>query len=151
MQNQSPVAQNHYLSKLMSKSSLLLSFAGALLVCCCALNAQSMPSLTAKPSHRSAANSGKPAKITDQQKFVLDVIQSAVGLSEADPQDRLRVLAAASELALPVSPKLSRQLANEGTQVELGIIQSGDTPAVSILSNARVDCAQALNFISGDR
>ena len=149
MQNQSPVSQNHYLSKLMLKSSLLLSFAGALLVCSCALNAQSMPPPTAKPSHQAAANSRKPAKITDQQKFVLDVIQSAVGLSEADPQDRLRVLAAASELALPVSPKLSRQLANEGTQVELGIIQSGDTPAVSILSNARVDCTQALNFISG--
>lgn len=149
MQNRSPVSQNHYLSKLMLKSSLLLSFAGALLVCSCALNAQSMPQPAAKPSHRAAANPSKPAKITDQQKFVLDVIQSAVGLSEADPQDRLRVLAAASELALPVSPKLSRQLANEGTQVELGIIQSGDTPAVSILSNARVDCTQALNFISG--
>lgn len=148
MQNQSPTSQNHYLSKLMLKSSLLLSFAGALLVCSSPLNGQSAPAPAAKPSHQ-AAKASKPAKITDQQKFVLDVIQSAVGLSEADPQDRLRVLAAASELALPVSPKLSRQLANEGTQVELGIIQSGDTPAVSILSNARVDCAQALNFISG--
>lgn len=150
MQNHSLFSSRKYISKFMLKSNLQLWLAGTLLLGAWPLSGQAMPPLTPKPSRQAAtANFNKPTKITDQQKFVLDVIQSAVALQEADPQDRLRVLAAASELALPVAPKLSRKLANEGTQVELGIIQSGDTPAVSILSNARVDCTQALSFISG--
>lgn len=150
MQNHSLFSSCKYAFKSMLKINLQLFLASALLAGAWPLGGQSMPPPTTKPSHQPAsANFAKPTKTTDQQKFVLDVIQSAVGLPEADPQDRLRVLAAASELALPVAPKLSRRLANEGTQVELGIIQSGNTPAVSILSNARVECTQALNFISG--
>lgn len=59
------------------------------------------------------------------------------------------MLAAASELAAPVDPKLATRLGDEGARIELSLVQSGQVPAVSVLTSGKVSCATASNFISG--
>ncbi len=58
---------------------------------------QSNPSLkrSAKPQASAPAS---PAKLTREQKFVIDTVQMAVALPESDPQDRLRVLSTAADV-----------------------------------------------------
>jgi hypothetical protein len=72
-----------------------------------------------------------------------------VALPQADPQDRLRVLAAAAELVAPVDGKFARRLGNEGARIELNLVQSGQMPAVSVLATGKVDCAAAAEFVAG--
>jgi hypothetical protein len=92
-----------------------------------------------------------PAKTTSaardsRQKFVLDVVHSAVGLRQPDPQDRLRVLYAASNVVAPVDQKLALQLAKEGTAIETKLVAEGQKPTVSMLAGGHVDCVSAANF-----
>src|ERR1700760_890263 len=103
----------------------------------------------------SAAQNVKPANVKtvaattsiqkeqSRQKFVLDVVHSAVGLPQSDPQDRLRVLYAAANLVSPIDQKLTRQFAKEGTAIETKLVAEGQKPAVSMLAGGHVDCASA--------
>jgi hypothetical protein len=86
-------------------------------------------------------------KLTAQQKFVLDVVQTAVALPQGDQQDRLRVLTSAANVVGTVQPSLARQFAKEGMRIEQELISSGQTPAVSILEAGHVDCAEAQAFV----
>lgn len=93
-----------------------------------------------------------PAKTTasapdSRQKFVLDVVHSAVGLPQTDPQDRLRVLYAATNVVAPVDKKLAQQFAREGTAIETKLVAEGQKPAVSMLAGGHVDCASAVGFV----
>jgi hypothetical protein len=102
-------------------------------------------SLSTKPRQASAAS----RKLSPQKQFVIDVVRSAVALPQIDPQDRLRVLAAGSELAAPVDAKLAKRLGDEGARIELNLVQLGQVPAVSALASGKVSCATASDFISG--
>lgn len=82
-----------------------------------------------------------------RQKFVLDVVHSAVALPESDPQDRLRVLSEAANVVGPIDEKLAQQLAREGTAIETKLVAEGQKPAVSMLASGHVDCASAATFV----
>lgn len=71
----------------------------------------------------------------------------AVALPQPDPQDRLRVLSAAAELAHVIAPKDATRFASEGAQLESELIANGERPAVSILASGAVDCATAATFV----
>jgi hypothetical protein len=81
-----------------------------------------------------------------RQKFVLDVVHNAVGLPQPDPQDRLRVLFAATNVIAPVDNILAQRLAKEGTAIETKLVAEGQKPAVSMLAGGHVDCASAATF-----
>lgn len=112
-----------------------------------------IPTFAQKPATRKAPapQAKKPAQKADtvspNQKFVLDVVRSAVALPQSDPQDRLRVLYAAASVVSPIKPALSRQLSREGLRIEQELIQSGQTPAISLLNMGHVDCAVMSGFI----
>ena len=107
---------------------------------------QSNPSLkrSAKPQARVH---NTPAKLTREQKFVIDTVQMAVALPESDPQDRLRVLSTAADVVSPIDKKMARGFWNEGARIETDLVRIGQTPAVSMMSSGLVDCAAALNFV----
>ncbi len=64
---------------------------------------QNNPSLPrSKPQ---AAATTSPAKLTREQKFVIDTVKMAVALPESDPQDRLRVLSTAADVVSPSTKK----------------------------------------------
>jgi hypothetical protein len=88
-----------------------------------------------------------PAKLTPEQKFVMDTVRMAVALPEPDPQDRLRVLSTAADVVLPIDKKMARNLWREGARIESELVRLGQTPAVSMLSGGQVDCAAALSFV----
>ena len=94
------------------------------------------------PSHPSGKNT-----LNVQQKFVVDVVQSAVGLPESDQQDRLRILAAAANVVSPIRPTLAKQFAREGMRIEEELINADETPTVSILNEGHVDCAAVQGFV----
>ncbi len=97
---------------------------------------------------KSRQDAGKPKrKLTPQQQFVMHVVQSAVALPQADPQDRLRVLTAAATLAGPVSPAAAKKYTTEGAKIEADLIAAGQKPAVSILSAGHFNCASAAAFV----
>lgn len=98
------------------------------------------PQASARQSHLAAQKARK-------KKFVLDVIDVAVALPQPDPQDRLRVLNSAANVAAPLAPKLARSFAREGARLEAELIASGQTPAVSLLASGHADCATAKSFI----
>jgi hypothetical protein len=107
--------------------------------------AQQNPSLPrSKPQ---AAASTSPAKLTREQKFVIDTVKMAVALPESDPQDRLRVLSTAADVVLPIDKKMARGFWNEGARIESDMVRVGQTPAVSMMSSGLVDCTAALNFV----
>ncbi len=97
---------------------------------------------TAKP----AATAAK-ASLNSQQKFVLDVVRSAVALPQSDQQDRLRVLTSAANLVASLKPALARQFAKEGMRIEQELIETGVKPAVSVLDAGQIDCASAQSFV----
>jgi hypothetical protein len=99
-----------------------------------------------KPAHAPKHPSGKNS-LNVQQKFVVDVVQSAVGLPQSDQQDRLRILAAAANVVSPIRPALAKQFAREGMRIEEELINAGETPAVSILNEGHVDCAAVQGFV----
>ncbi len=107
---------------------------------------QNNPSLkrSAKPQ---AAAPSRPAKLTREQKFVIDTVRMAVALPESDPQDRLRVLSTAADVVLPLDKKMARGFWNEGARIESDLVRIGQTPSVSMMSGGLVDCSAALNFV----
>ena len=107
---------------------------------------------SAKPAAKPAAPAAqgktqpKQSAAARRQKFVMDVVQSAVVLPQPDPQDRLRVLNSAINVVSPIDHKLALQYAKEGVHIEAELIRSGQTPAVSIMATGDVDCASAAEF-----
>ncbi len=102
----------------------------------------------AKPANvKTVAATTSTAKEQSRQKFVLDVVHSAVGLPQSDPQDRLRVLFAAANVVSPIDQKLTQQFAREGTAIETKLVAEGQKPAVSMLAGGHVDCASAATFV----
>ena len=102
------------------------------------------PALSAKPV---APSMTAKTTLSSQQKFVLDVVQSAVALPQTDQQDRLRVLSSAANLVASLKPALARQFAKEGMRIEQELIETGVKPAVSILDAGQIDCASAQSFV----
>jgi hypothetical protein len=87
------------------------------------------------------------AKLTPQQKFVIDTVRMAVALPQPDPQDRLRVLSTAADVVSPFDRKMARGLWREGVRIESELIQVGQTPAVSLMSSGQADCLSAESFV----
>lgn len=110
---------------------------------------QSSPSKSAnaKTVTLAANSAAASSKEQSRQKFVLDVVHSAVGLPQSDPQDRLRVLYAATNVVAPIDQKLAQLLAREGTSLETKLVAEGQKPAVSMLATGHVDCASAAAFV----
>ena len=71
----------------------------------------------------------------------------AVALPQPDPQDRLRVLASAANVVSPIDQKMAKSLWREGVRIESELSQSGQKPAVSLMSNGQTDCASAQSFV----
>ena len=107
---------------------------------------QSNPSLkrSARPQ---AGVQNAPAKLTPEQKFVMDTVRMAVALPEPDPQDRLRVLSAAADVVSPIDKKMAKNFWHEGARIESELVRLGQTPAISMMSGGQVDCAAALSFV----
>ena len=82
-----------------------------------------------------------------RKKFVTDVVNAAVSLQEGDPQDRLRVLAAAAEVMSSVAPERAKEFASEGVQLEIQLIASGKKPAVSLMERGQMSCSVAQDFV----
>lgn len=137
----------------MKRTVLIL--ATALLVPSSLLFGQSAQAPSRSSSTETPALSSKPVgpakaaakTLSKQQKFVLDVVQSAVALPQSDQQDRLRVLSAAANLVGPLKPALARQFAKEGMRIEQELIETGVKPSVSILDAGQIDCAAAQSFV----
>lgn len=106
---------------------------------------QDNPSLPRSKPQAAAPTS--PAKLTREQKFVIDTVKMAVALPESDPQDRLRVLSTAADVVLPIDKKMARGFWSEGARIESDMVRVGQTPAVSMMSSGLVDCTAALNFV----
>jgi hypothetical protein len=109
-----------------------------------ALAQQETPKLRGTPAKQ---QQGPPAKLTAQQKFVLDTVNMAVALPESDPQDRLRVLASAADVVSTIDRKMARKLWHEGVNIESELIRVGQTPSVSLMASGQADCTAALNFV----
>lgn len=99
------------------------------------------------PAPTAAQAAATASKEGGRKKFVLDVVQSAVALPQPDPQDRLRVLSAATSLIEPIDSKMAKQYAKEGARIETELVSSGQKPAVSMIAAGQVDCPSALNFV----
>ena len=99
----------------------------------------------AKASSKTASS---PHKLTPQQQFVVDAVKLAVGLRQPDPQDRLRVLTVAASVISPIDQLTAKKLRREGVRIESQLVQSGQTPAVSIMASGQADCALAQEFVS---
>lgn len=133
---------------LFSPSTLLL----ALALCVPFAAAQTTPpslkqNVPAKKQSAASQPKSNDAKSATRRKFVLDVVQSAVALPQPDPQDRLRVLAAAASVISPIDAKMAKQFATEGARIETELVSSGQKPSVSMIADGQVDCEAALSFV----
>lgn len=108
--------------------------------------AKSAPQRPAASQKNAKADQQNP-KVAAKQKFVLDVVRSAVALPQPDQQDRLRVLATAASVAMPIDRNLSKQFAKEGARIESELIARGEQPSVSMLAQGQFDCASAVQFV----
>jgi len=109
-----------------------------------ALAQQETPKLKGTPTKQQQR---PPAKLTAQQKFVLDTVNMAVALPESDPQDRLRVLASAADVVSTIDRNMARKLWHEGVNIESELIRVGQTPSVSLMASGQADCNAALSFV----
>ncbi|HUR36586.1 MAG TPA: hypothetical protein VM009_02130 [Terriglobales bacterium] len=100
----------------------------------------------AKPAKKLTAPKLTGSKLTKEQQFILQTVQSAVALSQPDPQDRLRVLSSAAQVTSTISGKYAAQLAKEGVQLEASMVANGQTPAVSIMASGYADCPSMKAF-----
>ncbi|MEO5936644.1 MAG: hypothetical protein ABIP81_05475 [Terriglobales bacterium] len=106
-----------------------------------------MSQQTPKLAPKKATRAVKATKLTREQNFILQTVQSAVALSQPDPQDRLRVLNSAAHVTASIAPKYSTQLAKEGVELESFLVANGQTPMVSIMASGRADCATMKAFV----
>lgn len=118
---------------------------GAVLACLSlAAMAQQAPKLRSPvPQQRKPA----AARLTPQQKFVLDTVNMAVALPEPDPQDHLRVLASAADVVSTIDRRMAQKLWHEGVRIESELIRVGEKPAVSLMASGEADCQAALSFV----
>jgi hypothetical protein len=75
-----------------------------------------------------------------RKRFAYDVVRAAVALPQTEPQDRLRVLAAAASVISPIRPAMAKNYSREGLRVEQELIQRGEQPSTSMLNSGPVDC-----------
>jgi hypothetical protein len=80
-------------------------------------------------------------------RFAYDVVRAAVALPQTEPQDRLRVLAAAASVISPIRPAMAKTYSREGLRVEQELIQRGDQPSTSMLSSGPVDCKAVQSLV----
>ena len=110
----------------------------------CFANAQEKQKVPPHPTRHTAGPavgvSAAPQQLAQRSKFALNVLQSAVALPQNDPQDRLRVLVSAAQLANSLSPKLKTSLAREGIELESRLIGGGQQPQASMVESGIVDC-----------
>jgi hypothetical protein len=125
---------------------LRLFFSALLLIAALPIAAASQSASATPASTKTVTTTANPRQ-QPRDKFVLDVVHSAVGLPQPDPQDRLRVLYAAANVVAPIDQKLSQQFAKEGTSIETKLVAEGQKPAVSMLATGHVDCASAVAFV----
>ena len=92
-------------------------------------------------------NNGEPARLSPQQKFVIDTVRMAVALPQSDPQDRLRVLATAADVVSTIDRKMAKGLWREGVRIESDLIRVNQRPAVSLMSSGQADCLAAQSFV----
>lgn len=132
-----------------SRLSVLKLFVSVLFSTALAIGAvaQSTPPGAKVAGPSQPADTKPSSKEQSRQKFVLDVVHSAVALPQPDPQDRLRVLTEAVSVAQPIDPKLALRLAREGTAIETKLLAEGQRPAASMLAGGHVDCASAASFV----
>ncbi len=111
-----------------------------------------MAAQTAPPRPRSkvsnAPSKQSQSKQSPKQSFALDVVKSAVAIPQPDPQDRLRVLVAASDVAMPLRSSLAKQLSKEGLRIEQELIARGDAPVASMMSTGAVDCPSVNQLVA---
>src|SRR2546421_1734112 len=105
----------------------------------------SAQNVVARNNSRNTSSAAK--KLSPTQKFVLDTVTLAASLPQPDPQDRLRVLASAANVISPIDQKMAKSLWREGVRIESELIQSGQKPAISLMSNGQTDCASAQSFV----
>lgn len=126
--------------------TLMIGAAVAVFLSLSALAQQETPKLrSSKPQPKQQQT--RPAKLTPQQKFVLDTVNMAVALPEPDPQDRLRVLSSAADVVSTIDRNMARKLWHEGVRIESDLIRVGQKPAVSLMASGEADCQAALNFV----
>jgi hypothetical protein len=110
----------------------------------CFADAQEKQKVPPHPTRHTAGPavgvSAAPQQLAQRSKFALNVLQSAVALPQNDPQDRLRVLVSAAQLANSLSPKLKASLAREGIDLESRLIGGGQQPQASMVESGIVDC-----------
>ena len=126
----------------MYRMKTLIAGAGVAALSLSAFAQRETPKLKAPRQQQTAA-----ARLTPQQKFVLDTVNMAVALPESDPQDRLRVLASAAEVVSTVDRKIAKSLWREGVRIESDLIRVGQKPAVSLMSAGQADCTAAQSFV----
>lgn len=98
-------------------------------------------------SQQRQQNTEEAAKLSPQQKFVIDTVRMAVALPQPDPQDRLRVLSTAADVVSTIDRKMAKGLWREGVRIESDLIRVNQTPAVSLMSSGQADCLAAQNFV----
>lgn len=98
-------------------------------------------------SQQKQQNNEETAKLSPQQKFVIDTVRMAVALPQSDPQDRLRVLSSAADVVSTIDRKMAKGLWREGVRIESDLIRVNQTPAVSLMSSGQADCLAAQSFV----
>jgi hypothetical protein len=105
------------------------------------------PALQKSNPEQEKQQPASPAKLTAEQKFVVDTVKMAVALPQPDPQDRLRVLSSAAFVVSPIDKRMASGLLREGVRIESELIRIGQKPAVSVLASGEAGCAAALSFV----
>ncbi|HEX8924140.1 MAG TPA: hypothetical protein VF786_00030, partial [Terriglobales bacterium] len=104
---------------------------------------------------------GEPASLTNNQQkspaqqkylqqdknFAVSVVRSATGIEGLEPQDRLRVLAAAASLMSSLRPELAKAYTREGLRIEQDLIQRGESPLVTMIDSGPVDCRAVVSLL----
>lgn len=110
------------------------------------LGADALLAQTKRPTVRPPAKASAP-KLTKEQSFILSVVRSAVGMTQPDPQDRLRVLNSAVAIVSTLDSHYAARLAKEGVEVESRLVAAGSIPTVSLMASGRPDCETMTEFV----
>ncbi|HUO59672.1 MAG TPA: hypothetical protein VMU24_03325 [Candidatus Acidoferrales bacterium] len=77
----------------------------------------------------------------------MSVVRSATAIEGMNPQDRLRVLAAAASVVSPIRPGMAKSFSREGLRIEQDLIQRGESPAVSMINSGAIDCRGVVSLV----
>ena len=116
-----------------------------------------IPAAVAQGGRASAVPRGSKVNAADattkpldaRARFAYDVVRAAVALPQSEPQDRLRVLAAAASVISPIRPAMAKTYSREGLRVEQELIQRGEQPSTSMMSSGPVDCKAVQTLVEG--